>query len=262
MVIATLSSRSLIEPNKVTILDSGTLHYIDSITSDFKDQQDLKSSAYYRERVPAGENEELVLTYVKNNKEKTELDLLFDDSDPIRIRTSSLEEVKSEVERSRKLLLNSKNQLFLTSFLLNKRLVPTATATVKMTIDEYRIAKKEGYEVTAQDGEYRIPIKEVLKYRLNHQKLGSMRLIVEDTLEVWKNNLLNMKDEDLYFYSRELRLLINEYNYRKIPRRAVVNLEFDRCKINSSMKIRRNSKYKINTILGLSKRKVLNDKAA
>lgn len=259
MVIATLSSRSIDDPNKVTILDSGTLYYIDSITGDFKDQEDLKNSAYYRERVSSGEREELVLTYVRNNKEKKELTLLFDDKDPIRIRTSSLEEFKSEVENSRKLLLNSKKQMFLKSFVINKNLIPTTSATVKMTIDEYRLAKKEGYQVTAKDGEYRIPISEVLRYRLNHQKLGLMRLLIEDTLEVWKNNLLNMRDEDLYFYSRELRLLINEYNYRKIPRRAVVNLEYDENKLTSSMVIKKDANFKIQTTLGLRKRKIINN---
>ena len=48
--------------------------------------------------------------------------MLLNDEDAIRTRTSSLEEVKSETERARKLLLNSKNQIFLTSFLLNKNL--------------------------------------------------------------------------------------------------------------------------------------------
>lgn len=259
MVIATLSSRSIDDPSRVTILDSGTLYYIDSITGDFKDQEDLKSSAYYREKVSNGEREELVLTYVRNNKEKKELTLLFDDNVPIRIRTSALDEFKSEVENSRKLLLNSKKQMFLKSFVNNKNLLPTTSATVKMTIEEYKLAKKEGYQVTAHDGEYRIPIIEVLKYRLNHQKLGLMRLLVEDTLEVWKNNLLNMRDEDLYFYSRELRLVINEYNYRKIPRRAVVNLEYDESKLTSSMEVNKDANFKIKTTLGLRKRKVIND---
>jgi len=259
MVIATLSSRSIDDPNRVTILDSGTLYYIDSITGDFKDQEDLKNSEYYRERVPNSEREELVLTYVRNNKDKKELTLLFDDDNPIRIRTSSLEDVKSEVEISRKLLLNSKKQMFLNSFLYNKNLIATTSATVKMTIDEYKLAKKEGYQVTAQDGEYRIPISEVLRYRLNNQKLGSMRLLVEDTLEVWKNNLLNLKDEDLYFYSRELRLLINEYNYRKLPRRAVVNLEYDKSKLTSPMSVKKDAKFKIQTTVGLRKRKVISD---
>ena len=259
MVIATLSSRSIDDPSKVTILDSGTLYYIDSITSDFRDQEDLKNSEYYRNRVPNSEREELVLTYVRNNKDKKELTLLFNDNNPIRIRTNSLDEVKSEVENSRKLLLNSKKQMFLNSFVYNKNLTPTTSATVKMTIDEYKSAKKEGYQVTAQDGEYRIPISEVLRYRLNHQKLGSMRLLVEDTLEVWKNNLLNLKDEDLYFYSRELRLLINEYNYRKIPRRAVVNLSYDESKLTSPMSVKKDINFKIQTTVGLRKRKVIND---
>ncbi len=231
MAMATLGMKFHINSdNNVITLDSGDLRYIDNITKEYKDEKDLLTNEGYASKIAVYSNNhnnidgDIVLTYVKNNDEKYDLKLLYDDPDIIRTRTSSLEEIKSETEKSRKLLLNSKNQLFLTLFLLNKNLQKTTTSTVRMTIGEYKIAKAYGLNVTTQDGEYRISIRDVLRYRLENKKLGSMRLLVEDTLEVWKKNMLKLPDEDLYFYSRELRLLINEYNYRKIPRRAVYNL--------------------------------------
>lgn len=246
-------------------LDSGSLAYIDSITSEFNSVDDLKKSDFLRDKARAYVSDskissaEIVLTYIRNNKEKKNLNLLFE-KDPINTRNSSLDEVKSEAEKARKLLFNSKNQTFLTSFLLDKNFEPTIVPTVRMTIDEYKIAKKEGYDVIAHDGEYRISIKDVLKYRLNHKKLGPMRLLFEDTLEVWKKNMLNLNDEDLYFYSRELRLMINEYNDKKRPKKTIVNFNVYRENINSTLKVKKENHFAIKNTLGLSKRKVLEER--
>lgn len=268
MSIAILGSKFHNDDDKVLTLDSGTLRYIDSITKDYKNEKELKNSDDYREKIKAYStvhnniDGEIILSYIKNNNEKLELNLLYDDPVAIRTRTSSLEEVKSETEMARKLLLNSKNQLFLTLFLLNKNLSATTTSTVKMTIDEYKIAKHEGCNVTAYDGEYRIPISDVLKYRLKHKKLGPMRLLVEDTLEVWKKNMLSLNDDDLYFYSRELRLLMNEYHYRKIPRRAVYNLSFNKEYLLDSLNIVKHNNFHLSDVVGLPKRKVLEERKA
>lgn len=268
MAIAILGSKFHNDDGKVLTLESGSLRYIDSITKDFKSVEDLKAYGSYHDKISSYSKihqdvrGEVVLTYIRNNAEKIQLDLLLNDDDTVRTRTSSLEEVKSETENARKLLLNSKNQIFLTSFLLNKNLKDTTVATVKMTIEEFKIAKKEGYEVKAQDGEYRISIQEVLRYRLNHKKLGPMRLLVEDSLEVWKKNMLSLNDEDLYFYSRELRLLMNEYHYRKIPRRAVYNLSFQKENIPYSSRVVRRNTFSISKGQNLLKRKVLEDRKA
>lgn len=268
MAIAILGSKFHNDDDKVLTLESGSLRYIDSITKEFKNLDELMKYHSYNDKISSyskvheGSTGEIILTYIRNNAEKIQLDLLLNEKDTIRTRTSSLEEVKSETENARKLLLNSKNQIFLTSFLLNKNLQDTTRATVKMTIGEYKIAKREGYEVKAQDGEYRISIGEVLRYRLNHKKLGPMRLLVEDSLEVWKKNMFSLNDEDLYFYSRELRILINEYNYRKIPRRAVCNLSLNRENIPFSSSVVRRNTFSISEVHGFPKRKVLEERKA
>lgn len=118
MSIAILGKK-LNNSDDIITIDSSSLRQIDNVTRLFANEEDLINSEYYQGRMRAsssfddGEGK-LVVTYVKNNQEKIPLDVMYDNSDAIRTRTSSLEEVSSEVEKSRKLLLNSKNQIFLT----------------------------------------------------------------------------------------------------------------------------------------------------
>ncbi len=267
MSIAILGVKLNSEPDKVINIETGALRYVDSITKSYKNVDELLSDETYALKVKPyrmnhtiDDNSDLVLTYIRNNEEKVELDVLFDDEDEIRTRTSSLEDIKSETEKARKLLLNSKHQMFLTSFLLNKNLKDTTSPTVKMTLNEYRIAKKEGYPVSTYDGEYHISIGDVLKYRLDHKKLGPMRLLVEDTLEVWKRKMLGLSNEDLYFYSRELRMLINEYNYRKMPHKVVSKLSFNKEHLSEDLSLKHYNTFRCSSTVGLSKKKVLDEK--
>ncbi len=266
MSIAILGIQFSDAKDKVSTIESGSLRYIDSITKNYLNEEDLMSDETYREKIRPyklhheGASSKIVLSYIKNNEEKVNLDILYDDEDDIRTRTSSLEEIKSETERARKLLLNSKNQIFLTSFLLNKNLEKTITPTIKMTIGEYKIAKDNGYNVTTRDGEYHISIKDVLNYRLKNKKLGPMRLLVEDTLEVWKRNMLNLDNDELYFYSRELRMLINEYNYRKMPHKVVTNLRFSKSHLRDNLKVNHYNSFRGVSTLGLAKQKTLDDR--
>lgn len=266
MSIAILGVKLNSDPDKIINIETGALRYVDSITKDYKAVDELLNDETYAVKIKPYQmnhtidDSKLVLTYIKNNEEKIELDVLFDDNDNIRTRTSSLEDIKSETEKARKLLLNSKHQMFLTSFLLNKNLKDTTSSTVKMTLNEYRIAKKEGYPVSTFDGEYHIEIADVLKYRLNHKKLGPMRLLVEDTLEVWKRKMLGLSNEDLYFYSRELRMLINDYNYRKMPHKVVNRLSFNKEHLFENISLKHYNTFHCSSTIGLSKKKILDDK--
>ena len=105
-------------------------------------------------------------------------------------------------------------------------------------------------------------IQDVLEYRLDKKSLGPMRLLIEDALELWKKNILDLSDEELYFYSRELRVLINEYDYRKIPRRAVYNLIFNKPRLENlgNFVIDKGIKANKNNTNGLFKTKIKEDK--
>jgi len=121
----------------------------------------------------------------------------------------------------------------------------TTFGSVKLSLSEYKYAKDSGVFVYIKDGDYSVSIRDLLKYRLTNNRLGTLRNVYEDTLEKWKSNLLDMSNETLYFYSRELRVLINEYNYRKFPRRVFYNLIFYKDEISSTKnyKIIKNNKF-------------------
>jgi len=250
--------------NNIITLETGTLRYIDSIIKSFANAEALKKDEEFSSKLSgfsASEirNSKVILSYIKNNNEKVLLKPIYNDQEPIHTRASSMEEVKSEVERARKLLFSSKNQLFLSMFLNNQTLVRTTYSTIKMSVDEYKKAKESGFSVLMRDGEYHITIKDALRYRLLNKKLGSMRLLVEDSLELWKKNILDLAEEDLYFISRELRVLINEYDYRKIPRRAVYNLSLNKVKLDELDNYIISKKEKNSSVntKGLYKQKIL-----
>ena len=224
--------------NSFVTLETGTLRYIDSIIKSFANEEALKTDEEFQEKMShlspmEINNSKVVLTYIKNNNDKIVLKPIFNDPHPIRTRAKAVEEVKSEVEKARKLMFSSKNQLFLSLFLNNQSLVRTTYSTIKISKEENRQVKLAGLTTFIKDGDHQTTIKDILKYRRGAKKLGSMRLLVEDSLELWKKNMLNLPEEDLYFYSRELRVLINEYDYRKIPRRAVYNLILNRAKLKT-----------------------------
>jgi len=255
------------DDNKNLILESGTLRYIDNITKSFRDAESLKNAEEFSGRISNLAPEELknnkiYLYYIKNNDDKVQLKPIYDDSEPILVRANSIEGEISEIEKARKLLFSSRNQLFLSLFLNHNSLSKTTYGTIRMTPSEYKYAKDAGLSTFVKDGEYKVFIRDILKYRLNNKKLGIMRTLYEDTLEEWKKRMLGLSEEDLYFYSRELRVLINEYHYKKIPRKAVFNLNINNNVLQNlnSLRINKNIDITSSNTEGLYKRKVLEDK--
>lgn len=58
----------------------------------------------------------------------------------------------------------------------------------------------------------------------NNSKLGILRGPFEDSLDKWKRKLLSMDEEELYYHSRNLRILINDYNSKIKNRISIKNL--------------------------------------
>ena len=230
MAIANIELKLGHKPDsKSIVLETGSLKYIDSIFKSFTDEESLKHSEEFKGKVSLLSSKELyngriVLYYIKNNDDKIKLKPIYNDEIPILTRANAMEDEATEIEKSRKLLFSSRNQLFLSMFLNNSNLLKTTYGSIKMTPSEYKCAKASGLSTFIRDGEYRVLIRDVLKYRLINKKIGTMRTLYEDTLEEWKQYMLGLPQEDLYFYSRELRVLINDYHYRKIPRKAICNL--------------------------------------
>lgn len=255
------------DSDKTILLDSGSLRSVDNVISSFRDAESLKRSSNYQEKLEGLSNDEInrgkiVLTYIKNNNEKITIQPIYNDPNPILIKANALEDEKSEVEVARKLLFSSRNNLFLRMFLNNATLLRTTFFSMKVSVNEYSTAKANELTAFIKDGEYKVIMKDVLKYKLNHNKLGSMRMLYEDTLEEWKKRLLNLPSEDLYFYSRELRRLVNDYNYKKIPRRAVCNLYFNKKSLENidTYNINKEELVLSSNTVGLYKKKILEDK--
>lgn len=249
------------------VLESGPLKYIDSMFKAFPNEESLKQADEFKGKIALVSPSELydskiVLYYIKNNYDKVKLKPIYNDEEPILTSANAVEGEVSEIEKARKLLFSSRSQLFLSMFLNHNVLLKTTYGSIKMTPSEYKYAKSLGLSTFIRDGEYRVLIRDVLKYRLTNKKLGAMRTLYEDTLEEWKKYMMGLSHEDLYFYSRELRILINDYNYRKIPRKAVYNLNLRRkvissihsCKLNKEVDITDSNTFR------LYKKKVLDDK--
>jgi len=236
----TLNKKSNSDADELILL-SGSLRRIDNCTRFYDSIEEMRQSPEFQERINdfIKRNENYIKNYNNNfegefavafivDSEKREyLPLLMGDKKPIRTRTSSLEEVKSEVEKARKLLFRSKDKLFLKRMLRDERFADTTDFDIKLKLPEYKEVVKKGYKPKLIDGEYYLTINDILEYTLKVDKIGLMRGLVEDALEVWKENILALDDELLYYYSRHLRLALNAYDKDKFSKKLVTNLKTD-----------------------------------
>lgn len=234
----TLDKKSNSDADELILL-TGSLRRIDNCTRFYNSIEEMRQSPEFQEQINnfIKRNENYIKTYNNNfagefavsfivDSEKREyLPILIDDKKPIRTRTSSLEEVKSEVEKARKLLFRSKDKMFLKRMLKDERFADTTDFDIKLKLPEYKEVTKKGIKPKLIDGEYYLTIHEILEYTAKTEKLGLMRGLVEDALEVWKENVLALDDELLYYYSRHLRLALNAYDKDKLGKKLVINLK-------------------------------------
>ncbi len=234
----TLDKKSNSDANELVLL-SGSLRMIDNCTRGYDSIEALRQSSDFQERIndfiKRNENfikdynnnfrGEFVVAFIMDSEKREYLPLLINDDKPIRTRTSALEEVKSEVERARKLLFRSKDKLFLRRMINDERFSDTTDFDIKLKLPEYKEVIKKGMHPKLIDGAYYLTIHEILEYTLQTEKNGLMRGLVEDALEVWKENILALDDELLYYYSRHLRLAINAYDKDKLSKKLVTNLK-------------------------------------
>lgn len=220
------------------ILLSGSLRSIDNCTREYESIQAMRQSREFKERIDSfvkrneeyiennnGFDGEFTVSYILDSDKREFLPILINDRKPIRTRTSALEEVKSEVERARKLLFRSKDKIFLRMMINDDIFSDTTGFDIKLKLPEYKEMVKYGMKMKVVDGDYYLSIHDVLEYALNVPSLGLMRGLVEDALEVWKENILDLDDENLYYYSRYLRLAMNRYDREKLRKKSVVNLK-------------------------------------
>lgn len=236
----TLDKRSNSDADELILLN-GSLRSVDNCTRMFDSVEEMRQCPEFQERINSfikrnenyienyndGFEGEFAVSFIVDSDKREYLPILLGDKVPIRTRTSSLEEVKSEVEKARKLLFRSKDKLFLKMMLADERFADTTDFNIKLRLPEYKEALRKGIKPKLIDGEYFLTIHDILEYTLNADKKGVMRDLIEDALEVWKENILALDDELLYYYSRHLRLAMNAYNHDKMGKKLVTNLQSD-----------------------------------
>lgn len=220
-----MSKAMLVYIDKITsnmiTLESGSLFYIDQLTKGYTDLSVLKKSFMYASKIESLSQEdgfgEIKLLRIKDLATKEELPVLINDNRIIYTRDNYYENKKSEVENSRKLLFNSKNKMFIKMVLNNRNLRKTMGFSMNISLQEYEYAIKKGIPVYISDEKYRVNVIDLFTYISQNQKYGIIRNVFEDSLDIWKNKLMSLDEIELYYYSRSLRIIQNEY-YKNIKK--------------------------------------------
>ena len=218
-------------------LENQSLYLIDKITSDFKNEEDFITHYYNKDKIDSFIKENgntrgsLYIKYTKNIKDKKELELLFDSDDKIVLNEDFYNNQITEIEKARKLLFNSKNQLF-TKILLTSHILDTElNRMIDVNEEEKKYALNNGVEVKNVNNKYYVNFKELLYYRTRVVKLGILREAYQDMLDVLKDRIMKLDGGTFYFYNRELRLLIDRYK-NMINLMTIKNFKINKSKIS------------------------------
>ena len=223
--------------NKQLRLENQSLYLIDKITSGFKNEDDFIKHYYNREKIDSFIKENgntrgsLYIQYTKDIQDKKELELIFDTDEKIVLNEDFYNNQITEIEKARKLLFNSKNQLF-TKVLLTSHILDTElNRMIDLDSEECKFALNNDVEVKNINGKYYVNFKELLYYRTRTVKLGILREAYQDMLDVLKDRIMRLDGSTFYFYNRELRLLIDRYK-NMINLMTIKNFKVNESKIN------------------------------
>ena len=198
---------------KTLKLETEPLYSMDMHTAPYLNEEDFISHYYNRDKISKFIREngnvrgKLSMTYAKNIKEKEEIPILFNSKGELVLEDDPFEGKVTEVEKGRKLLFNSKNQLFTRLVLSFKLLDDYLYKLIDLTEKEALYVSKLGIEVINYNNKYYIKFKE--------------------------NEL---DDNSFYFYIRQFKYLINKYN-NYINELSVRNLKLRRLNINKKYKL-------------------------
>ena len=227
---------------KTLNLETEPLYSMDMHTAPYLNEEDFISHYYNRDKISKFIREngnvrgKLSMTYAKNIKEKEEIPILFNSKGELVLEDDPFEGKVTEVEKGRKLLFNSKNQLFTRLVLSFKLLDDYLYKLIDLTEKEALYVSKLGIEVINYNNKYYIKFKDLFEYRLRSKKLGYLRLAYEDMLDVLKKEINELDDNSFYFYIRQFKYLINKYN-NYINELSVRNLKLRRLNINKKYKL-------------------------
>ena len=202
--------------DKHLIVYSDLLVNIDNFTTKFKNDKDMFLN------VP---NAYRLQDFVEENKARGNFKIIYADKGNVRriipvlydeptIEVDDMPDigVVSESEKTRRKLLNSKEQLYSRLFLLNPAVDNAKKLSINISLDEYRMLNRQGVYTYTKDNSYYVSIEDLIKYRATHKKLGEVRPLYEEALDIWKEKMDKLPMEEIYYLSREYRVVDNNYH--------------------------------------------------
>lgn len=217
------------EGTKKVFIESDFLDYIDEKTYLYKNDDELINHCLQKNKILQfiSENNmckgKFEIEYPLEIDRKITIPVLFNTFDELVLVDDFMNGKISEIEKARKLLFTSKNQLFAKLFLMNSDIHSAFSYKFQISDEERFLAEKNNLRVTKDLDAYYVDFIDLIKYRIENYKLGNLRNLYEDILETWKNELELMTD-DFYYCSRQLAWLINEYNNIKNKNLSICRL--------------------------------------
>ncbi len=225
-------------------LETESLLYVDRYTSGYKNEDDFIKNYYNKSMIDKFIKEngnikgKLVVSYTKNMKEKEDVMPLYNSKEEFEFVDNPYEGKITEIEKARKLLFNSKNQMFAKLVISNKTLESHLNKMIDLTLEEAIHLRKSGFSPIYINQKNYISFKSLFEYRIKSVKLGCIRGAYQDMLKTLKNELMSLDDNTFYFYNRQLRILINKYN-ELIQEFFIKNLKIKKIKYNNKYILKR-----------------------
>ncbi|MBR1385901.1 MAG: hypothetical protein IJ568_03615 [Bacilli bacterium] len=229
-------------------LESENLFNVDKYTSRFKNEEDFISHYYYKDKIDNfikenGKNGRLVVSYTSGVNNRKDLVPLFNTNSNFIFRDDPYLGKITDVEKSRRLLFNSKNQLFTKLILSYKTFDNFLDNLIDITDEEKKCLESFGIETTIVSDINYVSFRGLFDYRLRVGKLGFLRNLYEDMINSIKKDIMSFDSNQFYLYNRELRIVIDKY-YTLINYYSVKNLSVRDKNIElSNMFLRRNFKF-------------------
>lgn len=225
-------------------LETQSLLYVDRYTSEYKNEDDFIKNYYNKGMIDNFIREngnikgKLVVSYTKNMKEKEDVMPLYNSQEEFALVDNPYEGKITEIEKARKLLFNSKNQMFAKLVISNNTFENHLNKMIDLSLEEAIYLKKCGFSPIFINNKNYISFKSLFEYRIKSPKLGCIRGAYQDMLKTLKNELMILDDSTFYFYNRQLRILINKYN-ELIQEFFIKNLKIKKIKFNKQYVLKR-----------------------
>ena len=244
------ASLSYFIKDKNIVLFSDALVNIDIYTTRFNSAKDMYNQSVYQEDLNAFNREykstgKFKVVYIDRGNVTRVLPVLYDGSE-INVDDIVEQNIVSESEKTRRKLLNSKEQLFSKLFLLNKDIENAKCLSIEISYDEFKLLKNNGIYTYTNNSSYYVSIEDLIKYRASHKKLGKLRPIYEEALDIWKEKMDRLSYDDIYYLSREYHII--DKNYKKVREKGIsinnLNIVKDNIKrINGNISVKSNTPY-------------------